>query len=299
MADTLLIAARAAQYAGVALLFGLPVFRLYGLRGSPEPEERRALMCAATALAAGAGLALSRQAAGMTGDEGAALDPSVLRDVLASTQVGQSLGVRMLAGLAALAVLVADRRAARSWAAPGLIGGLAAASFPWSGHAGAAEGVMGVVLLGSDLVHVFAAALWLGAVAAFGLALRRVRRGPPADRRALIAALEGFAGTGSVLVALIAVSGAGSAWLLAAPAGLGQVAASPYGALLGLKLVLVAGMLGCAALNRWRITPALQTSTGDGEASIRALGWSLGAETACGAGVLAVVAALGTLPPGG
>lgn len=298
MADALLIAARTAQYAGAAVLFGLAAFRLYGLRGPPQMGERRALTAAAAALAAGATLALVRQAAGMTGDEAAALDPSVIRDVLTSTQVGQSLGLRIVAGLVALAVVLAERRAARGWAAPGLIGLAATVSFPWSGHAGATEGAAGVILLASDLVHVLAAALWLGAVAGLGLALHRLRREPREDHAALIAALEGFAGVGSTLVALIVVTGVVNAWLLAAPVGVAQTAASPYGVLLGLKFALVLGMLGCAALNRFRITPALRASP-HGAAPLKALGWSLAAEAACGGAVLAMVGALGTLPPGG
>jgi copper transport protein len=67
-----------------------------------------------------------------------------------------------------------------------------------------------------------------------------------------------------------------------------------YGRLLLLKLGLVAGLLGLAALNRFRLTPALVR--GDTGAAGR-LGSSILAETGLVVAILLATAALGTTPP--
>lgn len=296
MTDPLLIVARFVQYAAAAILFGLPAFRLYGLRGPARATERVLLIAAAAALAGGALLAIAGQAAAMTGDRAAARDPATWWDVATATQVGQAIGLRVAAGLVALAVLLAQRAAEIPWRAPALLGGLATASFAWSGHGAAGEGVMGGVQLAADVAHLLAASLWLGALAGLGVALSAARRRDP-DRQSLSEALEGFAGVGSVLVAVIVVTGLVNSWVLVTPAGLPRLLQSAYGLLLVMKLVLFAAMLACAALNRFRITPALRDTRADELNPLTSLRWSLIVEAACGVGVLALVAALGTLPP--
>ena len=71
---------------------------------------------------------------------------------------------------------------------------------------------------------------------------------------------------------------------------------TPYGRLLSIKLLAFVAMLGLAALNRYRFTPALA----EGNESARP--WllrSVAAESAAGLAVLALVAWLGTLAPPG
>ena len=72
-----------------------------------------------------------------------------------------------------------------------------------------------------------------------------------------------------------------------------------HGRWLLLKLALVTGMLGLAALHRWRLVPALAASIRGGwqPRPLRALRHSLACESALVLLVLACVAVLGTLDP--
>jgi putative copper export protein len=55
-------------------------------------------------------------------------------------------------------------------------------------------------------------------------------------------------------------------------------------------------MVGLAIVNRLRFVPRLGTPS-SATAALRALSWSVAAEQAIGAAILAVVAVLGTWPP--
>lgn len=295
MADPVLAAARLIQYGAGALLFGLPAFRLYGLRGPSVRAERLTLVVAATLLATGALAALAAQAAAMTGQAAAAADPTIWWEVATATQVGHALGGRVAIGLVLLVIsLGAAARRGAPWRSLSLLGGLTMASFAWSGHGAAGEGATGVVQLVADVAHLLAAGLWLGALAGLGIALARPPPTPPGDRQALVAALEGFAGIGSALVATLILTGLVNMWVLVTPARLPALVTTAYGLLLLAKLALFGVMLGCAALNRFRIMPALRAA---GEAPLGPLRRSLVLETACGVAVLALVAWFAMLPP--
>lgn len=298
MADPILVAARLVQYAAAAVLFGLPAFRLYGLRTPARAAEGRLLAATAMALPLGALLALARQAAGMTGDPAAAADPSAWWDVATATQVGHALGFRVAAGLACLAILLRAGRSDVPWRSQALVAGAAMASFAWSGHGAAGEGPVGAVQLIADVVHLLAAGLWLGALAGLGLAAASAEFRTPPGRAALTAALEGFSGIGSALVAALLATGLVNGWILVTPAGFPGLLQTVYGVLLAAKLGLFAAMLACAALNRFRLTPALRAAAGDGAQALTPLRASLFVETVCGAGVLALVAVFGLLAPG-
>lgn len=207
MADALLVAARFTQYGAAAILFGLSAFRLYGVCGAARPTERRVAILAAISLARGALLALAGRSATMTGDAAAVFDLAAWRDVGAESQVGRSAVLRALCALLALMMVLRPGPGQGRWPATALIGALATASFPWSGHACAVEGAAGWLLLGADLVHVLAASAWLGALVGLAFALAAARRHPAEDHGRLVAALERFSGVGSALVALILVTG--------------------------------------------------------------------------------------------
>ena len=74
---------------------------------------------------------------------------------------------------------------------------------------------------------------------------------------------------------------------------------SLYGQLLFAKLVLFLVMLGLAALNRYRMTPALEKAiaSGDYVGAINGLRRTLVVETGCAIAILGLVAVLGTLAP--
>ena len=200
--------------------------------------------------------------------------------------------------LAGLAALVATRGPGLSVVA--LASGVALATLAWTGHGAAGEGAIGWAHLLADILHLIAAGAWVGAL--IGLMLLVVRPAKRVDAAHLTLthrALHGFGSVGTLVVATLIVTGLVSGWALVGVDGLAALGTVPYGRLLLAKLVLFVAMLGLAALNRFRLTPAFEHSiaTGDHTGALGALRWSLGVETACAVMIFALVGWLGTLEP--
>lgn len=292
-----IIALRLALYLLLGLLTGTGLFSLYAL--APAERARLALPAIPVALLALAGVAASLLGfwvgvADMMGTGLGDVDGETLVALLQGSAYGWAFAVRSAALLAAAALALLLRRRPTALAVSAtVLGGVALATLAWNGHAAASEGSQGWLHLGADIVHTLAASAWLGALLMFLRLLWPARR---PDDRLLVArrALGAFARTGSLIVALLIVTGAVNAVLILGPAGLPSVPATPYGRLLLAKLACFAGMLGLAALNRFRLTPALvpQGST-DGARLRRSILLELGLLLL----ILALVAALGTLEP--
>jgi len=107
--------------------------------------------------------------------------------------------------------------------------------------------------------------------------------------------LERFARVGTGCVIAIAATGLINFEMIAGLDRASRVLRSTYGYLLVAKLLLFSGMLALAALNRWRLTPALFDA--DGRTSSTAIRRSLALEASAAASILALVAILGTLEP--
>lgn len=191
------------------------------------------------------------------------------------------LGLAALAGVALLSLRLSWPSFAASAALTGAIA--------WTGHAGAGTGPLGAVHLMSDVVHLLAAGLWLGALPAFAWLLIWSRDDP--ERRALATrATRRFSLLAIACVGALTVSGlVNSAVLVGWPDAL---FASAYGRVLALKVALFAAMLALAAINRFRLTPRLPEP-----GAIRRLTATTLAETGLGAGVVLLAGLLGTLPP--
>lgn len=160
----------------------------------------------------------------------------------------------------------------------------------------------GWIHLGSDIVHLLAAGVWIGALFARGLLLFRRTSGMSAEHVILShRTLEGFSTVGTVVVALIVVSGLVNGWILIGPANALALFTTLYGQLLLAKLALFVSMLGLAWVNRFRLTPALATAlrAEDHGAAVQALRRSLLLETAAALAILLFVAWLGLLAPPG
>jgi putative copper resistance protein D len=99
---------------------------------------------------------------------------------------------------------------------------------------------------------------------------------------------------GYVAVALIALTGAINSLLLVG--SFEGLVGTPYGRLLGLKILLFSVMVGLALINRFRLLPRLRHEP-QPAAPIVALARSVLFEQALGFAVLAVVSVLGTWPP--
>jgi putative copper resistance protein D len=142
----------------------------------------------------------------------------------------------------------------------------------WLGHGGAMTGLLGDVLLGTAVLHLAAAALWLGTLPALSLALSRLPDPGVLARR--------YSPLGSACVAVLLLTAAIQYILLIArPAALIN---SGYGALAAIKMLLLASLIALAARNRFHLTPALPSSR-------RALLRAIGAEIMLG--MLVLVAA--------
>lgn len=288
MSDALTIGIRFALYADLMLLFGLPLFVLY------TPLQDRLLATTPKLLGALAllGLALSALSiAVMTASmAGVGLADLMLADVeamIADTSMGRAWLTRVIA-LMLLAALVTVRPHAGLSV---LLAGVALGSLAWTGHGAAGEGTSGDVQLVGDIIHLFAAAAWLGAL----VALSNMVFGST-DVVAAHRALDRFATAGTVIVATIVATGLLSSFFLIGWSGLAELPVTLYGQLLLLKLALFVGMLVLAAMNRFRLTPALAGGEPVTRSTLRR---SLALETTAAIVILALVAWLGTLEPAG
>jgi putative copper resistance protein D len=270
--DGALVVTRFVQYAAASLAGGAALFALYG-RG---PARLGAWVRAAAIVGALATLGWLMAQAGTLGDGAAdAFNPARVWTVAAATGFGRAALART--ALFALAAIWPGRAAAA-------FGLLAAASFAWTGHGAMDDGVKGLLHQGADVVHLVAAAVWIGALGALSL-LALERDAHLAD------AMRAFSGLGAWVVAAILASGLVNGALLVGLSGVAHLPESRYGQLLIVKLALFAGMLGLAAHNRWRVTPRLAF------ASSRAALAPVLTETLFAVAVLAAVAWMGTLPP--
>jgi putative copper resistance protein D len=308
MLDVALVLARIAQYVAAVVLFGSPLFCLYGLprRGSAAAAglawPRPLFRIASVVLFAGAVVALGATTANMTGAAADALRPSAWLGVVTGADFGPMMAGRIALALAALAVASLGRPSPALWGATSLLGAGALASFAWTGHGASDEGLAGAVHLAGDVVHLLAAGVWLGALAALAILLLASRlasgrRTEPAAVEALHRGLAGFSGIGTATVAALVATGLMNSWFLVGPRHVGDLLATAWGLVLCAKLAVFVGMLALAGLNRFRLTPGLERSLAEPYAALRRLCLSVAAETGAGAVVLVLVGVLGTLAP--
>ena len=287
------------------ILFGSSLFLLYALpsRGAGSGAQlrwvRRILAWGAGALAFAAGVGLLAQTCVLAGSIEEGLKPDSLSAVMTSMALGPSALVRISTGLIGLIAIAVFRPGRPLFAFLATLGAIACASFPWMGHGAATEGAGHELHLAADILHTLAAAVWIGALVMF-LGLLLPRKPDVALDKITQRALHGFAGVGSILVAVLIASGLVNSWFLIGPSRLQGLWTTPYGELLSLKLILFVVMIGLAGMNRFRLTPALAVALGDGKSSsaaLRALRGSLLLETTLAFVVLGLVAWLGTLVP--
>lgn len=307
MIDTLTIGIRFALYANLMLLFGLPLFGLYGLKGAERlhsnvlPLRALAIWLAATGVALSV-LSIFAMTASMAGVTLLEVDQASVSMMISETPMGKAWAVRMAALFATLAIAtVMGGRKSPTWLVSVSVGSATAlASLAWTGHGAASEGAAGMRQLIADIVHLLAAGAWIGALAALGMLLFRPARSMPKDHiRLTHRALEGFSLIGTAIVALIVVSGMLNSWVLVGPEHLLAMSSTLYGQLLIAKLVLFGGMVGLAAVNRFRLTPAFDQAIKQGGSLevISHLRRSLILESTAALVILGLVAWLGTLEP--
>jgi copper resistance protein D len=315
-----LIAARTLHFAAAITLTGLfaferlvagPAFRQAGAAPASAAGLRRRLewlAWASLALALVSGAAwLVAVAAGMSGKPlGAALLQGAVPVVLSRTRFGEDWLLRFaLAVLLGFCLLGQGRR---RWRAGGAIGwtalflaALMLASLAWAGHGAATPGLPGDLHLAADILHLLAAGLWLGTLLPLIQLLAEARRTGDADWAAVArTATRRFSVLAVTSVTVLLAGGLVNTWFLAGtvPALVG----TQYGHLLLGKIGLFIAMLMFAAVNLLRLTPRLAGPADNirnvVSRTVARLQSNARIEAALGLGVLAIVGALGTLPPG-
>jgi putative copper resistance protein D len=298
--EALVIGLRWLQFGGAIVLLGVPLFLLQGVRNDDCPDigwSRPLLIAGAAVVGIASMIALVAQTAVMAGSLSEAVKPETLTMMVTGTSLG--LGITIRAGLALMALLLVSTLGTGRvlWWLTTATGFLVIASFAWTGHGTTTEGEGRLLHLAADIVHLVAAAVWLGALVALTLLLvRRI----PAEDRAIHRALRGFSGAGTVAVLLLVLSGLVNTGFLVGPSRIATLGTGLYGQLLIAKLALFALMLALAAGNRFRQTPGLGSLLGAGEDPARVvarLRRDVSVEALAGALLLGIVAWMGTLAP--
>ncbi|UUN87313.1 copper homeostasis membrane protein CopD [Pseudomonas extremorientalis] len=284
MSEAVSIFLRFALYLDLMLLFGLGLFGLYGDRRLLNLQPLLRLAACLGVLLSVASLLVMTQA--MSGAEDWQTLWPHLQMMLWQTELGWTWSLRMVA-----LVLVA----LNTGLAP-LFGAIALVTLAWAGHGVMHEGTQGLWHVLSDSAHLLAAAGWVGALAAFGLALRSTSL--PALQR-LAHALAAFERMGMLFVAVLIGTGVANYLFVVGP-NLDGITGGTYALLLCVKLGVFGVMLGLAALNRSHFTPLLQRALAAGATTVavKALRRSIALESAAVVLILALVAWLGTLAPG-
>jgi copper resistance protein D len=171
------------------------------------------------------------------------------------------------------------------------------ASLAFAGHAAAGDGGEGAAHLTADVLHLVAAAAWVGALVPLAIVLGAAKDEGNSSALAIArSATRRFSTLGVASVGTVLATGIVNTYELtgswAALFGTG------YGRLLLMKIALFLAMLAIAAVNRIRLTPRLVAGGAAAPHALRQLRTNALIEAVIGALILFIVAMLGTLPPG-
>lgn len=291
---------------GAMILFGSSLFFLYALPKASAGSAtglrwpRPLLLASALTILAASLLGLLAQTIVLAGSPRDGLQPDALTAAITGMSFGKSSIARAATAGLFIGAFAIVRPGRASWWIAALAGGVICASFAWMGHGAATKGAAGLLHLASDILHTLAASVWIGALAAFLILLATDGRRAGGDRQALHAALHGFSGVGSALVAVLLATGLVNSWFVIGLAGVPRLWTTAYGQLLTLKLALFVVMVGLATANRFHLTPRLGAALREpieAQSAVIALRRSLAWETGMSIAVLALVAWFGTLEP--
>ncbi len=307
MIEYINIGIRFALFANLMLLFGLPLFALYALRGSERSQPAILPVGALTCALAASGVILSvlsiiAMTASMAGVQLLEVDTESVNMMIYETPMGNAWIVRVIALIVTLFVAF---RMATANILPKLIfvtlmSGVALASVAWTGHGAAGEGTAGTAQLVADIIHLLGAGAWFGALIAFSIMLFRSVESVTEEYLHLNhRLLTEFSVAGTVIVALVFGSGVVNSWMLVGPQNVLSIFETVYGQLLAAKLALFGLMLALAAANRFTLTPAFKHALQGGGVTLALakLRKSLVIELGLAVVIIALVAWLVTLQP--
>ena len=290
-----LVASRFLHLSALLILLGCSLFPLYTDRSAKSIVRVRLIVFAAAIAALVTGVFwFAFTTAGMSGSLAAVTNWPALSLVANSTAFGHIWVVRLILLALVLVLFGIAARNRQLWLGATVVSGVAVASIAWAGHGQTGDGSAATGHVVSDVVHLFAAAIWIGALGGLLLMLRS-----GATVREIAFALTAFSGLGPSTVALLVISGiVNSLFLIGPPSSLFTTA---YGITLVIKIALFAAMLVFALINRFRLTPRLAMAKDPAAEldALCALKRSIGSETLLALLVMAAVALLGTFPPPG
>jgi copper transport protein len=271
------LAGRWALYWGLALLLGAATTGLLVL-GGRLPAAARPLLGAGLVLAVGGLVAealAERSAVGVPLGALAAAGPgrALVREAAA-----------LLLAIAAVRVLLARPRSRAALAAVGLAATVAMGAHAAGGHAAGQSGLRAADLL-VQWAHLVAVGGWIGGLVWLLAGLRG------RDRPEQVAAVVRFSRLAPLAVAVVALTG-----LTRATEEVGspqRLLTTDFGRVLLVKAGLVAVLLALAAVNRYRVVPALAAGTG----TVASLRRTVRGELTVAGPVLLAAALLSQLPP--
>ena len=292
MIGWLLVISRLLQYAAILGTCGVVLFFADGARRTALPTRWLIPSVCVGCIAMGAWLASESELLA-----GSWTSWPVL---MLQTRFGRIIVLRLLL-LLGVAVLI--WRSRQTGAALALVSAAAAGSLAWAGHGFIGAGLGRWVHVVSDTIHVLCATLWIGALTALTVQALSSASGDAEAAGAFGRRLARFSTIGPVLVAALAATGVVNSYYLLGSNPLEALLLTAYGRLLTAKLALFVLMLALAALNRLRLTPALQSGVTVSRWAffkappLQLLRLSLLTESFLAALVLAVIAVLGNQAP--
>jgi putative copper resistance protein D len=274
------ICVKAMVYATTLLAAGSVLAALF-FRSLPESEQRILRRTAVLMAIAAAVLSLARvpiRASFLMGGTWAGATEPMMLNMVMDSPLGTAIVLRLV-GLALLLAILLPSRFGKGVAAFGTV--LVAASFAMRGHAlEEPRLVLGLLVT----AHILGLAFWIGA---FLPLLRLSKQSEPQITGALA---EEFGRKALWVVGGLVM--AGLAALLILTGGQLSLPPSAYSQFFGIKLVLFAVVLGLAAWNKLRLSPALQQ---DAPSAGARMSRSLKLEATLLVGILLVTATLTTV----
>jgi copper resistance protein D len=300
----------AATLAAAGVVFFIVCIGAPAFAGAPDSARLRAKLWPKLAfifwfslvLALGSGAVwLILTAASMSGEAPVdVLSEGVAWTVLSQTHFGWAWTARLVVALALAASFVPLLAERQSRASSGTLAITAAAAFTgalaWAGHAIGGQDTEAVVHPAADVLHLIAAAAWLGALPPLALLFGAAGKDEAALAVVRTATLR-FSALGIAAVGTLLVSGAINTWYLAG--SVEALTGTTYGKLLLAKIALFFVMVAVAAVNRQRLTPRLTQNANLGSAQNAVLQLRRNAviETLAGLAIICIVAVLGTKAP--
>jgi putative copper resistance protein D len=252
-----------------------------------SPAVRRLALIGSLVALVTAVVWLALESASMADEWSAAVDPGAIGAVLADTAFGHAWAAHLLLAAALVAVVVFGPPA--RWALTAFASAALLASLGLIGHAAMQTGAEGVLHRANHAAHLLTTAAWIGGLIPFAMCLGAYDRGDL--RQEAVRAMTRFSFWGHFIVAAIVLTGAVN---IALTSGRPPIPPdTPYRALLGAKIVVVAIMISFAVFNRYVLTPQLRP----GARALAVLRATSTAEVALGAVAVALVSVFALLDP--